>query len=226
MTKHPAVYSPAILEEFQRIIEIIRETMQVEAPIILDGFAGTGKIHELLNCETWGIEIEPEWSTMHPQTIRGDATRLPVSWTNHFHAYMTSSTYGNRMADSHTVGPEDKSKRITYTHVLGHKLHPNNSGGMQWGNKYRELHEIAWREAYRVVRPGGFFVLNIRDHFRAGEVQPVTQWHAFTLVDIGFEYVLQRQIKTPGMRYGANSRLRMDYENVLVFRVPNPKEVR
>jgi hypothetical protein len=38
--------------------------------------AGTGVIHELPN-ETIGVEIEPEWASMHPDTIVGDATRLP-----------------------------------------------------------------------------------------------------------------------------------------------------
>ena len=48
---------------------------------------------------------------------------------------------------------------------------------MQWGDAYRSFHVKAWREAWRVLRPGGRFVLNIKDHIRNGERMPVTDWH-------------------------------------------------
>lgn len=53
---------------------------------------------------------------------------------------------------------------------------------MQWGRNYCEFHDRAWAEAVRVLKPGGLFMLNIKDHIRGGRRQRVTLWHALNLV--------------------------------------------
>ena len=82
---------------------------------------------------------------------------------------MTSPTYGDRLADHHDA--RDGSVRHSYKHDLGRDLHPDNSGAMQWGPAYRDFHTAAWVEVRRVLRPGGRFVLNVKDHVRGGVVQ-------------------------------------------------------
>ena len=121
------------------------------------------------------------------------------------------------MADSHTPGPNDKSRRNTYTHTLGRKLHEKNTGAMQWGDDYRTFHKKAWGIATMLVRPGGLFVLNCKDHIRAGEVQRVTDWHTNCLMSLGWELIAHEKIKSPGMRDGANADVRIDYEWIKVF---------
>ena len=106
---------------------------------------------------------------------------------------------------------------MTYASHLARKLHPDNSGAMQWGPKYRAFHVAAWTEARRVLQRGGAFVLNIKDHIRGGDVQPVTQWHIGTLEALGFRLVEHRHINTPSMRRGRNSELRVEYESVILF---------
>jgi tRNA G10 N-methylase Trm11 len=96
--------------------------------------------------------------------VVGDALALPFPDAT-FDAVVTSPTYGNRMADHHHA--RDGSLRYSYTHTLGRSLHPNNSGTLHWGAEYQRFHSLAWREVWRVVRPGGRFVLNIKDHVRA-----------------------------------------------------------
>lgn len=205
MKKHPSKFSDGILAIIDELLE--------DADTVLDPFAGVGKIHELKNRQTTGVEIEPEWADQHPDTIVGNALRLPFP-DDEFDAIATSPTYGNRMADHHNA--KDGSRRITYKHLLGRDLHEHNSGAMQWGEKYREFHRAAWAEADRVCR--GFMVLNLSDHVRKGKVIHVTKFHQNVLKDLGYVITDIRWVDTPRMKFGSNRDLRVSNEFVIAFR--------
>ena len=203
--RHPAKYTDSLLPVF--------EEMLTGCESVLDPFAGTGKIHSL-PFKTTGLEIEPEWAEMHPDTVCGDATAMPFE-DNSFDAICTSPTYGNRMADHHNA--KDGSKRNTYTHCIGHKLHENNSGKMQWGHEYRMLHENVYAECFRVLRPNGRFVLNIKNHIRKGKEIDVFSWHISTLIALGFMLREVRRVYTNGNGFGANADKRTGYEFVALL---------
>lgn len=211
--QHPAKYTDALLSAFVKMLNGCNK--------ILDPFGGTGKVF-LLNrwypsAEIHAVEIEPEWAKIHPQTTLGNALALP--WQdNYFDGVCTSPTYGNRMAD-HDEGTIALGweYRRTYAAALQKKLHPDNSGAMQWGSAYKEFHAKAWQEATRVLKDGGVFVLNIKNHIRAGIEQPVTEWHIETLLSLGYEMVEHNKINTPSMRFGQNAGLRIEYESVIKF---------
>ncbi len=207
--RHPAKYNDALLDVFRELLQ------PVKGGHVLDIFAGTGKIHQLR--EEWittGIEIEAEWANMHRYTMQGDATELTF-WSNHFDAICTSPTYGNRMADKYDG--RDGSKRNTYRCALGKPLQDNNSGGMQWGKAYRVLHRAAYAEAVRVLKPGGLFVLNIKDHIRKGERVRVSTWHFKTLHSLGLRPLKLRRVKLSGNGFGANGSTRVPYEYVYLL---------
>lgn len=209
---HPAKYSDALMGTFVRMLRGSRR--------ILDPFGGTGKVfllsHWLPDAQIEAVEIEPEWAAQHPLTTLGNALDLP--WTSqYFDAICTSPTYGNRMADHHDA--QDDSQRLTYTHRLGRNLHASNTGDLQWGTEYRMVHVVAWQEARRVLEPGGRFVLNIKDHIRGGVRQHVTDWHITTLEGLGFEVQEHVKIDCPGMRYGRNGGVRVEYESVVLLRL-------
>lgn len=205
---HPARFLSELLPAFARALD--------GATRVLDPFAGTGRIHELRasGFETYGIELEPEWAACSPYTAIGDATALPYP-AGSFDAVCTSPTYGNRFADHHEA--RDASFRRSYTFDLGRELSPGNAGAMQWGPAYRELHVRAWQEAWRVLRPGGRFVLNVKDHVRAGAIVPVSGWHITTLCRLGFAALELVPVVTAGIPLGENADLRTRHEWIFVL---------
>ena len=212
---HPAAFSDSILE-------VIDEVLPDEG-LVLDPFAGTGRIHEVATDtrQTVGVEIEPEWAGLHEATQQGDALNLFDTTTiqpESVEAIATSPTYGNRLADSHNAS--DADTRRSYTHDIGHTLDSDNSGSLQWGQDYRDFHERAYRQSITALKPGGLFVVNISDHIRDGELQGVPLWHTGILMQLGLLWESCRTVKTPRLKQGSNSGLRADQEYVLVLRKP------
>lgn len=210
--KHPAKFSDPIITELTDIVKGVRG-------VALDPFAGTGKVHLLQRrgLRTVGVEIEPEWAEIHPQTVVGNALGLPFP-DRTFDAIVTSPCYGNRMADAHDA--QDDSHRNTYTHVLGRKLHEDNSGAMQWGPEYRMFHLRAWMEAWRVLKNRSTktrMIVNISNHIRDGKEIDVTGWHAQALETIGFKPLSVRTVETARNRDGENGDIRCPYESILVL---------
>lgn len=202
--RHPAKYSDVFLPIFRdRLGGYDR---------VLDPFAGTGKL-KVVRPDAVLLEIEVDWAEIN-KGIVGDALSMPFK-RNTFDAICTSPTYGNRMADNFEC--KKGYKRNTYRHCLGRKLNKNNSGQMQWGNKYKAFHEKAWVECRRVLKLEGLFILNVSDHIRAGNRMYVTDWHIKTLNDLGFKQMEHIKVETKRNKFGANSDLRVPYESILVF---------
>ena len=208
--KHPAPFSTAILR-------VIRELLG-ERTKVLDPFAGTGRIHLLTEYgfDTYGVEIEKEWAELNERTLVGSALKLPGKFRKgSFDAIATSPTYGNRLADSYDAS--DPDRRHSYHFDLGRVPSAESSAVMPWGDEYRAFHERAWREAVRVLKPNGRFILNIKDHIRDGEWQDVSAWHAQTIIGLGFRLVAIRPVGTRGRPSGDNADVRSDAELVLAF---------
>lgn len=71
----------------------------------------------------------------------------------------------------------------------------------------------------RVLKPGGRFILNIKDHIRAGRLQLVTAWHIATLSRLGLVYEpdLSKAVSAQSLKAGENAESRIPWEYVLVF---------
>lgn len=214
--------------------------------LVLDPFAGIGGIHSLgsISTLTFGLEIEYEWASARPGTIIGDATRLPYA-DRVFDMIVTSPCYGNRFADTYdgkgvcrkclgdghmpnTMIPcdrcdgtgQDQSRRHTYRLDLGRMPTAGSAAVMQWGRDYRMLHVAAWRESFRVIRPGGLMLLNVSDHVRGKRVVRVSDWHRACVKALGFEVEREIEVKTRRLKDGANAEARVDYEKVIMARKP------
>lgn len=221
---NPAPFSANILQF------IANSGLLPHAGIILDPFAGIGRVHQLatVSLRTVGIEIEPEWAAAHPNTICGNALALPFE-PESFDGAVTSPVYGNRFSDSHNA--KDGTLRRSYTHDLRRttqdperKLHPDNAGTLYaWQAKYWKFHVRAWGEVLRVLKPGAPFILNVSDFYRTTQSHgrkrlPVARTHARTCVELGFELVRAYPIETPRMRFGENHESRAPFEYVLHLR--------
>lgn len=207
---HPAVYSKQLLPILARLLE--------GKTRILDPFAGRGERllslvpHACLN------ELQYKWACATRRGVVGDALHLPYP-TEWFEVVVTSVTYGNRMADRFIDRqPEKHYKRNTYTHQYGEPLDPRNSGRLQWGTDYRRLHHAALYEIWRVLAPGGLYVLNISDHIRNFIQIPVSKFHRRLTQAHGFLLQEQHLVLTSRQRQGENGHLRVAGEQVYVFR--------
>lgn len=219
---HPAPFSPEILG--------VAAGMLGPGPgLALDPMAGVGRGLDLLAEAGYtpiGWEIEPEWAISDPRTRIGDFRANDLA-NEAVDVIFTSPSYGNRLADGYAGSPKDmeslaatgKIRRRTYRIALGRPLSDGSGAGLQWGPEYRDLHWEIMREMDRVLVRGGMLVLNISDHIRDGEVQPVSGWWIETLVD-RLDMVMDRFVTVRTRRYrdGANRTVRVPFEHVIRFR--------
>lgn len=123
-------------------------------------------------------------------------------------------------SDHHNA--RDASPRMTYFHrhrqATGRGLHKDNAGLLHWGPTYRDFHTRAWKQAIRVLRPGGRMILNCKNFLIRGQEQKVTEWHIQVLQRLGLHVDQWLGVQCPGMRCGANSKQRLALESVVVFR--------
>lgn len=228
--RHPAKFSDDILTKAVTLLDEAVPRDVGQRPTLYDPFAGTGKGVDFMNAngyDAWGTELEVEWASMSADVYCGGA--LPYmrrlltcieagSNAKKWDLVFTSPCYANRMADHHEA--KDDSKRNTYRHQLGRPLTEGSAAGMQWGKEYRAFHTQAWSLVYQVLRPGGYFLLNVKDHIRNGEQQPVSLWHRDMVQAIGFEPHGAYRVRTPGNRQGQNGEARVDFEWLFLFRKP------
>lgn len=212
---HPARYNKAFLPVFARMIR--------DKKFIFDPLAGTGerllelKEKYLPDTVFIGTEIEKEWADITPSiVINMDVFKYLRFTSLRFDGILTSPVFGNRMSDHHNA--KDASKRNTYTHRLGRPLSENNSGKLHWGkDEYAQFHVYLWKECVRVLKQNGIFILNIKNHYKKGIIQNVTEWHEDILLSSGLKKVEHIKIETPSLKFGQNSELRIPYESIILF---------
>lgn len=210
MTAHPAKFSDEILERIR-----VLDTDCPLWPIVLDPFAGTGKVHRIDGIRSIGVEIEPEWAHMNPCNIVANTLYLPFK-DGCFEGLITSPCYGNRHSDHHQA--KDGSRRHSYTHTLGRTLHPDNAGTLHWGDAYRFFHDAAWTECLRVLKPGADVVINISNHIRGHVEQRVVEWHLQWFCNHACTLLSLAPVETKRLREGANYQARVRFEYLLHFR--------
>lgn len=232
-TGHPCPWTPAVLDEVVRQLDIEAMDLGTEKLAVIDGFAGGGKRvweHVGARRHIWiGLELEPSFIEA-PWVQQGNALHIPFG-ARSFDAYATSLVFPNGLADDFVSSEDDDSHRNTYSHYARanrgdrtYRLHQDNAGAMGWGRKgdgsrWRNLHSRAFAEGRRVLGRGGLFVIEIKDHIVKGRVVPVTDWVVEELGRQGCAVMDRIEVPVPGNRFGANGALRVDHSTIVVARV-------
>lgn len=246
--RHDAKYSENVVACLRSILT------DVDAPVegpLFDPFAGSGtRLPDLGRADISGIEIEPEWATASPYVDQGDALDLrdyPGSIGGKPRTIVTSPCYGNRLADRY-LGAKctfcagttlngcaacdgtgydlaDRKRRFGYAMSLGHPVSVGSAASLQWGEYYREFHQV-WLSRIAQILPVGTrrLILNMSDHPRMNQRQYVCQWWIEAAGRHGFALVEAHSVDAMRIGYGANKDSKIESEMVLVFdRVPLPK---
>lgn len=235
---HPAKYGEQIMAAMGRLVREEADALG-RRPLVLDPFGGVGRIHELRTwADTVAVELEAPWARQRRRgTVRASAFHLPFG-AGTFDVVGTSPTYGNRMSDKHRAGSRpkpgkepDTSVRRSYTHDLrnmtgnpDYTLHPDNTGALPWGIAYRDGEVRALTEVWRVLRPGGLFLLVLSDYFRKRGIKrqvPCVEWHLLRCLAAGWLLEGALPVGSPRYRFGANRDDRVAAEFVLQLRKPD-----
>jgi len=212
---HPCPYPKHFLPLFADVLK------KEKSKTVLDIFGGVGTLAKVKQYGFTGKviinEIESKWSKIAKKVadvvITGDAQNLKLP-NKSINAIITSPTYGNDMAVTY-------KRERTYTVCNGKPLKNSNTGQMRWsveGNKYKKIHENAYKEAFRVLTNNGVIVVNVKNHIRNGEVQKVAEWHLDTLKAIGFTPVSVKKVKVTGIPFGGLNLPKVSHEHILILR--------
>jgi len=195
-----------------------------ESKRILDPMAGTfERIRELEKKElgwhqVYGIELEEEWvsSYPHPRFQQGDARDMPFG-DEFFDCIVVSPSYGNR--DSDRTGEWwDNADRKTYAAALGRNVSAESLCVPFESDAYKRGHVLAWAECVRVLKVDGLFVINLKNHVKAGVIVPVSQWHRNVLRDtLRMTEIDDTSVPVSGRHSGANAAVRAESVEKVYF---------
>ena len=218
--KHYTRYNAAVIAAIEARIG--------DSKRILDPMAGTmERLRELEQPDRgWhrvhGNEIEQRWVDGYPhkRLRQGDARDLPYK-DEKFDVIIVSPSYGNR--DSDRSGEWwDNPDRKTYAAALGKNPDPLSLCVPFTDPRYKAGHTLAWAESVRVLKTGGLFVINLKNHVVSSTIQRVSQWHRTILRDVlGLEEIDDTSVATPGRHSGAHSEKRAEnIEKIYIFSKP------
>lgn len=215
---HPAQYT-------HRLLPHIKEMLRGYKPVI-DPFGGAGARLRQAIPDAIPSDLQLEYIRRGLADTPGmglvaNALHLPYK-TGSVPAAVASPTYGNMLARKGRFGRPGGKTPWAYEDTLSAPMHPDNSGRMWWGPKYRDLHERAWPELFRVLQPQGRFVLNIKDFIKGGKQIPVSEWQREAAERAGFRYLDKIEVPVPGHKsqFTAGEGKVIPYENLYLLEKP------
>lgn len=127
---------------------------------------------------------------------------------------ITSSTYPPSLCKRCDGSGNAPSKRANYAIAKGATLTPGSGAALQWGQRYRETHELIVR---RLVADIGapLWIVNVSSSIRGEGYVPVTEWWV-TMLARYLTVVDLVAVETPRMGFGANGDARVPVEHIIV----------
>lgn len=233
---HPCRFTPQVLDEMARELDLEAERLGLPRLAVIDPCAGTGERvaeHATYARHVW-VGLELEESFIAARWVQpGNARRIPYG-AGSFDAYCTSYVFPNGMCDSFISAETDESDRMTYSHRARrnrgertYRLHSDHAGRYPWGRgskqaelRWKELHVDFIRDGIRVLKHGGLFIVEMKDHWVGKDLVPVTAWLIDQFVAQGCTLVGVTRIPVRGNRKGANREIREEHTNLIMARTP------
>lgn len=104
-----------------------------------------------------------------------------------------------KCADCDGQGRKLRSRRYTYRLSLGRPLTDGNGAACQWGARYQAIHRGVITEFMRCLKVGGQVLVDIKNHRRGGEEQPVMAWWRARIEEAGGEFQVAHPVDTTGL---------------------------
>lgn len=233
---HPCPWTIEVLDEVARELNLEAERLGLPRLAVIDPCAGTGE--RVFNHPTYqehvyiGLELEESFIAA-PWVQHGNARHIPYG-AGSFDAYATSFVFPNGMCDSFISSEADDSYRMTYSHKARknrgdrtYVLHADHAGRYSWARgskkaeqRWKELHVDFIREGIRVLKPGGLFIVEMKDHWAGDELVPVAAWLIDRFVELGCTLEGVTRIPVRGNRKGSNREIREEHTNLILARTP------
>jgi len=196
---------------------------------VLDIMGGTGKagLLKALNPDITRVtinELEPEWAEQAfennvDDVIIGDAKNLRLT----VDCIVTSPPYGNRMADNFHAGANGgkstTSMKNRYAGDLGRNPSEGSTCCLHFGHGYEEVITDIYESVFNNCKFNRF-VLNVSNFIRNYQEVEVCDFYEKLFYSNGFVLVAKEWVKTRRHKgNGANTKLRVPHEMVMVFEV-------
>lgn len=114
---------------------------------------------------------------------------------------------------------KSKSDRQGYAIALDRTLSEGSGAALYWGPQYKELHVAVIDEVATMLRPGGWWLVNISSVLGPKGYMPVMEWWVDRLAERATIRRL-RAIETPRSRKGENHERRVPVEHLIVAQNP------
>lgn len=209
---HPAKFSDVLLPH-------IKSLLPDNCVWITDPMAGVGKVTLLGDQYKYQCnELESEWA----KQIKGadevtsiDAKDMILKPET---TVVTSPPYGNRMADCFkTKNPGSMKGR--YAGDLGRRLSKGSAASLPFGQRYKELMSVIYKELFLQMKSGQIFILNVSNFIRSNQEVNVIGFYMVLFASYGFTLDSFQSVVTPRDRgRGANAKNRVKHEVVMKWR--------
>lgn len=108
-----------------------------------------------------------------------------------------------------------------YTSNRDYELDPESSArNYAWQLEYWRKQIAYWIEAFRILRSGGLFMLDVKNFIKSNKVVDVVGQHRQLVLLAGFEIERELRLEARGLRHGANYKARVDHHVIIISRKP------
>jgi modification methylase len=213
------------------LVQALLDAYSDPGETVLDPMAGTGSVYvgSLTGRRVIAGDVEPQWCTLLRDNAAGlghqslfalaspglavqwDAGRLAIADSS-VDLVLTSPPYFDTFSnwDANRTHLVDESR--LNEHGTAYGLHPRQIGNLHVYEAYLRAMAAVYAECWRVLVPGRFLVLIVKDVIRDGRAVPVVADNLALALDTGFYLVERADVPARGSKFRNVQRARLGQE--------------